>query len=97
MPTFAYRILPPRADFVATITPEEAAIMGAHFEYLSKLFDQGKIVFVGRTENGDYGLGIFDLPDEATFDAVVAGDPAVAAGLVRAEKHAFKVVFNRSN
>ena len=96
MPTFAYRILPQREDFVATITPEEAAIMGEHFAYLSRLYDQGQVVFVGRAENGDYGIGVFNLPDEAAFDTVVAADPAVAAGVVRAEKHAFKVVFDRS-
>ena len=95
MPHFAYRILPPRADFVAPLTEDERAIMGAHFHYLSALNDAGKVVFVGRCENGDYGFGVFDLAYETEFNAVVDSDPAVSSGLMKAERHAFKTIFSR--
>ena len=44
MPAFAYRILPPRADFVATITDGEAATMGAHFGFLQGLEAEGRVI-----------------------------------------------------
>ena len=46
MPAFAYRILPPRANFVATITDGEAATMGAHFGFLQGLEAEGRTVVV---------------------------------------------------
>ena len=94
MPTFAYRILPPRADFVATIQPPEMAVMGRHFEHLQKLHAQGTIRYVGRAENGDYGFCVFDAPDEAQARRIAESDPAVAEGLMRLELHPFLVVFD---
>jgi hypothetical protein len=54
VPAFAYRILPPRENFAATVTPEEGAVMGAHFAYLQQLEAEGRVIFVGRCENGDW-------------------------------------------
>ena len=95
MPAFAYRILPPRADFVTTITDGEAATMGAHFGFLQGLEAEGRVIFVGRCDNGDWGLGVFEFADEAEAREVLSRDPAVASGLMRMELHAFKVVMER--
>ena len=95
MPTFAYRILPPRADFAATITPEEMAIMGRHWEHLQALHATGAVRFVGRAENGDYGFCVFDAPDEGEARRLAEADPAVAEGLMRVKVHAFAVVIDR--
>jgi uncharacterized protein len=94
MPTYAYRILPPRADFVATIQPPEMALMGRHFDHLQKLHAQGVVRYVGRAENGDYGFCVFDAPDDAQARAIAESDPSVAEGLMRLEIHPFKVVFD---
>ena len=95
MPVFAYRILPPRADFAATITDEEGATMGAHFAYLQELEAEGRVVFVGRCENGDWGLGVFEFADEAEAREFLSRDPAVASGLMRMELHAFRIAMER--
>lgn len=95
MSHFAYRILPPRADFAATLTPEEAETMGRHFTYIEQLHGEGRIVFVGRTENGDWGLCVFEAEDESRARAVAEADPAIASGLMRCELHAFRTVFER--
>ena len=94
MPTFAYRILPPREAFAATITPEEMAVMGRHWEHLQALHAEGAVRFVGRAENGDYGLCVLDAPDEKEARRVAESDPAVAEGLMRLELHAFAVVID---
>ena len=95
MPTFAYRILPPRAEFAATITPEEMAIMGRHWGHLQALHATGAVRFVGRAENGDYGFCVFDAPDESEARRLASSDPAVAEGLIRVEVHAFAIVIDR--
>lgn len=92
MATFLYRILPPRADFVATITEAEMAVMGRHFGYLQTLHAAGRLRFVGRAENGDFGLVVFEAADEAEARAVAEADPAVVEGLMRVEVHAFRIV-----
>lgn len=92
MADFIYRILPPRADFVATITPAEAELMGRHFVYLQGLHAAGRVRFVGRAENGDFGLVVFEAADLDAARSVAAADPAVAAGLMRVEVHAFRIV-----
>ncbi|NGM44000.1 hypothetical protein G5B31_00465 [Rhodobacter sp. SGA-6-6] len=92
MPTFLYRILPPRADFAATVTEAEMAVMGRHFGYLQGLHAAGRLRFVGRAENGDFGLAVVEAADEAEARAVAEADPAVAEGLMRAEVHAFRIV-----
>jgi len=97
MPHFAYRILPPRANFTATATSDELQTMGAHFRYLNKLHDAGRVVFVGRTENGDWGLAVLDAPSEAAGRALAEADPAVSSGLMRCEFNPFHTVFIRAS
>lgn len=92
MAAFLYRILPPRADFAATITEAEMEVMGRHFAHLQTLHAAGKLRFVGRAENGDFGLAVFEAADEAEARAVADADPAVAEGLMRVEVHAFRIV-----
>ena len=94
MPTFAYRILPPRENFVATIQPEEMALMGRHLEHLQKLHAEGVVRYVGRAENGDYGFCVFEAADEGAARAIAESDPSVAEGLMRLELHPFMVVFD---
>jgi uncharacterized protein YciI len=95
MPTFAYRILPPREAFVATIRPEEMAVMGRHWEHIQRLHAQGTVLYVGRAENGDYGFCVIEAADEAEARRIAGSDPAVAEGLMRLEVHAFHVVLDR--
>jgi uncharacterized protein YciI len=95
MPTYAYRILPPRDDFVATIQPQEMAVMGRHWEHIQALHARGIVHYVGRAENGDYGFCVFEAGDDAEARSIAGSDPAVAEGLMRLEIHPFKVVLDR--
>ena len=92
MATFSYRITPPRADFVATITPGEMALMGAHFGYLQGLQAKGVLRFVGRAANGDFGIVVYEAETRAEAEALAHADPAVAGGLVGVEVHDFVIV-----
>jgi len=44
--TFLSTLRPKRPDFLATMTPEEKAVMEQHMAYTRQLFEQGKIVLV---------------------------------------------------
>ncbi|TNC74939.1 YciI family protein [Rubellimicrobium roseum] len=94
MPTFAYRILAPRPDFAATLQPPEMELMGRHFAHLQRLQAEGVVRYAGRAANGDYGLCVFEAPDEAAARAIAQADPAVAGGLVSVEVHPFVVVLD---
>jgi uncharacterized protein YciI len=90
--TFIYRILPPRADFAATLSSDEAETMSAHFDYLTALNGERRVIFVGRAENGDFGLVVYRAADLLEARAIAEADPAVASGLMRVEVHEFRVV-----
>ncbi|WP_210527933.1 YciI family protein [Rubellimicrobium arenae] len=94
MPTFAYRLLPPRAAFWATIEPGEVALMVRHLEHLRRLKEEGAVRFVGRAENGDYGFVLIEADDQAHANRIATSDPAVSEGLMRLELHAFLVVYS---
>ncbi len=93
MPTFAYRLLPPREDFVATMTEAEGALMARHFGVLQACHAAGTIRFAGLCEGGDWAVCVFDAPDLAAAEGFAQADPAVAEGLMRAEVRPFRVVF----
>jgi len=54
--SFLSTLRPNRPDFLATMTPEEKAVMGQHQAYIRQLFDQGKIVLGGVATNGAIGV-----------------------------------------
>jgi uncharacterized protein YciI len=93
-----YLLHPPRADFIATITPDEAAIMaGEHSAYLERLLEQGTLILAGPTwgQPLNDGVAIFDAPDEAAARAVMAADPAITSGLMTGELRQMRVSYLR--
>lgn len=75
-------------------TPEEQAAMGAHFERLRALTDDGVVVLAGPTlvtDERNYGVIVFRADDEDAAREFVEGDPAVAAGVMDAELLPFNV------
>jgi uncharacterized protein len=66
--------------------------MGQHFGYLQGLQATGVLRFVGRATNGDFGLVVFEADDMAAAEVIARADPAVAAGMVAVEVHAFITV-----
>ena len=72
----------------------ELDMLNAHWEYLRSLHADGKLVVAGPSwERGDpYGVGVFDLRDRAEVEAIVAADPAVTSGAMRAEIRPMRIV-----
>jgi uncharacterized protein YciI len=95
MPEFLYRIQPSRLAMLETgPTLEEAEATQAHFAYLKAARDAGVVFGAGRTltkDEGTFGIVIFRAPDEQAARELMESDPAVAAGVMRAELFPFRV------
>ena len=95
MPQFLYRIQPARpAMLTEGPTPEEARRVGAHFAYLQALATRGTLLLAGRTTTSDattFGIAIYEAADEREARAIMDDDPAIRAGVFRAELFPYSV------
>jgi uncharacterized protein YciI len=84
---------PVREEMPFEPTEDEARIVGEHYEYLKRLRAEGRLVLAGPSAlPGDtFGLGIFDQADRADVEAIVAADPAVTSGIMRAEIRPYRI------
>lgn len=100
MATWLYFVHPPRADFIATITDDEAAIMrGPHSAYLQSIFDNGMLILAGPTSGGtlDDGLCVIEADDEVRARAIMDADPAITSGLMTGELRRIHLAFQRAS
>ena len=69
-------------------------MLEAHWQYLRRLHADGKLVVAGPSWTGEdpFGVGIFDLRDRSEVEAIVAADPAVTSGAMRAEIRPLRIV-----
>jgi uncharacterized protein YciI len=92
MAEWIYFIHPPREDFAATMTAEEEAVWGVHFERFQRLLAKGVIVLVGPTlGRHNTGIAIFEAPDEAAARRIMEEDPVIAGGFARGELRPFRI------
>ena len=96
MPEWIYFLHPPRENFAATMTEEEAAVWKTHSERLRRLYDEGTIILVGPTEGRvNTGIAIFEAPDEKAAREIMNEDPVVKCGFARGELRPFRVFLLR--
>jgi uncharacterized protein YciI len=81
---------PPRPTFLEDSTPEEDAVMGAHFEYLKGLLDEGKLILAGPSLEPPFGVIVFEAETEDEARRLIDSDPSVSAGLQTPELHPFR-------
>jgi uncharacterized protein YciI len=92
VPEWVYFLHAPRDDFAATMTEEERAVWGQHFERLERLLDEGVLILAGPTLGRvNTGIAIFEAPDEETAAALMGADPAIAGGYASGELRPFRV------
>ncbi|HEU4811324.1 MAG TPA: YciI family protein [Nocardioides sp.] len=90
--SWIYFLHPPRPDFAATMTEEEATVFSEHFAHLERLLAEGVLVLAGPTlGETNTGITVFEAPDEAAARAVMESDPAIAKGVVRGELREMRV------
>jgi uncharacterized protein YciI len=92
MPEWIYFIHAPRENFAATMTDEESAVWGVHFERFERLLAEGTIILVGPTLGAvNTGIAIFEAPDEEAARRIMDEDPVIAGGFARGELRPFRV------
>ena len=90
-----YRLHPIRPEMLRNgLTKHEAEVVGRHFTYLEQLVSAGVVVMAGRTLNNDesaFGIVVLRAPSEAEAREVMRNDPAVAAGVMRADLFPYRI------
>lgn len=78
---FLCRLIPPRADFMTTMTDAERQIMRAHVGYWTERLATGEALLFGPVADpaGGYGIGVVRVGSEAELLALREADPAVQA------------------
>lgn len=83
MAYFFCKFIPPRKDYLKTMTADEAKLLTAHGGYLQGLLEQRKIVAHGPVvdPDGGFGLSLFDVEGEAELSQLTGHDPMIVAGV----------------
>ncbi|NOW48564.1 uncharacterized protein YciI [Novosphingobium sp. SG751A] len=83
MKAYLTKWIPPRADFLPTITEAEQALFQQHGDWQTALRKTGHIVAHGPVADpaGPYGVAIWEIEDDADIAALTAEDPIVKAGV----------------
>ncbi len=81
-----------RENFAATMTAEEQAIWGVHFERLERLLEEGTLIMAGPTLGPvNTGIAVIEAPDEDAARRLMEEDPAITSGVARGELRPFRV------
>lgn len=82
MKNYLCKYIPPRSDFLATMSADESMWMKQHGEYLNGLMAQGLIVAHGPVidETGGYGVSLYTIPDDQDIADLTSQDPIVKNG-----------------
>lgn len=92
MAEWIYFIHAPREDFGATMTEDEQAVWGVHFERLQRLLAEGVLIMAGPTLGSvNTGIAVIEAPDEAAARRLMEEDPAIASGIATGELRPFRV------
>jgi len=92
MAEWIYFIHPPRDDFAASMTDEERAVWGIHFERLQRLLAEGTLIMAGPTLGSiNTGIAVIEAADETEAQRLMEEDPAIASGFARGELRPFRM------
>ena len=82
MKHYLCKYIPPRADFLSTLSAQEKTWMGQHGAFLNDLLDKGVVVAHGPVIDpaGSYGVSLFQIDDEQDIGAITSQDPIVQNG-----------------
>ena len=89
MKYYLCKFMPPRADFLATMSADEREWMKQHGRYLDQLLEQGVLVAHGPVMDpaGGYGVSLFRIADDQDIAALTSADPIIRNGVGHYEHH----------
>ncbi|MCP1968523.1 YciI family protein [Bradyrhizobium elkanii] len=82
MKAYLCKFIPPRADFLSTMTADEAKWMKEHGAFLDNLTDQRVVVAHGPVVDpkGGYGVSLWQIADDQDIETITSQDPIVKNG-----------------
>ena len=89
MKYYLCKYIPPRDDFLSTMSADEADWMKQHGAFLDDLLGQGKIVAHGPVMDpaGGYGVSLYRIADGESIEGFTSRDPIVRHGAGHYEHH----------
>lgn len=88
----------PRLFDESNWTSDDYAIVDKHFSNLKKLLIEEKLILAGRTLDEDdkkFGIVIFEAETQELAELIMLSDPAVMAGIMRADLYPYRVALMR--
>ena len=73
----------------------ELAVVDQHLDYLKGLLSTGCLILAGRCQDGPPGIVVFEAEDADAATSVMQNDPAVRAGVFKAELRPYRVALLR--
>ena len=82
MKYFLCKFIPPRADFLATMSPTESDLMKQHGAFMDDLLDKRLLIAHGPVADpaGGWGLSLYAVEDDHDIRATTSQDPMVIDG-----------------
>ena len=87
MSDYIYLIHPIRDGFFEQSTPEEAAVMEEHFQYLKHATETGRVILAGPCLDDTFGIIVFRAEDDSAARAFMFNDPSVKKNVMMSELH----------
>ncbi|MBN3777262.1 hypothetical protein G3O06_06745 [Burkholderia sp. Ac-20345] len=83
MKYFLCKFVPPRPNFLDTMSADEKEWMMQHASYLDSLLKQGLVVAHGPVidDTGGYGVSLYQLPDGQDIAELTSQDPFIKNGV----------------
>ena len=97
MEQYVYLIRSARNNFLQTMTPEEEAVMGEHFNYLKDMLDKNQLIMAGPCLDGAFGIVVFESESLDSATEFMHNDPAVKSGVMSGELHPYRASLLRNN
>lgn len=98
MKYYLCKFIPPRTDFLSTMSVDELAWMKQHGDFLNDLLAKNVIVAHGPVidETGGYGVSLYQIADDEDIAALTAQDPIVKNGVGHYEHYVMLHLASRS-
>ncbi|MEN4591187.1 YciI family protein [Pantoea agglomerans] len=82
MKNYLCKWIPPRSNFLATMSDDEKVWMTQHGAFLDDLLEKGIIVAHGPVMDGEdgYGVSLYRIADDQDIAAFTSQDPIVKNG-----------------
>ena len=83
MPHFFCKLIAPRPSFPFDMNESEKAVMAQHAAYWAQMCKGGVVLVYGPVmdPNGPFGMGVFEVADEAEVKRRTDADPVMQANI----------------